>query len=50
MECYKDFLDVPVKNETRTINCYGNSACPPANVISSLTTSYGAPKPCSVGW
>ena len=43
-------LDIPVKNETRTINCYGNGACPPGNVLSSLTTSYGTPKPCAVGW
>ena len=43
-------LDIPVKNETRTINCYGNGACPPGNVLSSLTNSYGTPKPCAVGW
>lgn len=43
-------LKVPVKNETRTINCYGKTDCPSNTVLSSLATTAGDPVPCSVGW
>lgn len=43
-------LKVPVKNETRTINCYGSDNCPSRTVLDSLKTTKGEPQLCNVGW
>ena len=43
-------LNIPVKNETRTINCYNGQKCPTQNAISSLQSRYGALSQCNGGW
>jgi hypothetical protein len=44
-------LSVPVKNETRSINCY-SSTCPPGNVTTSLQTYLNYTGSCTAetGW
>ena len=43
-------VTIPVKNETRTINCYGNDDCPNQTVLGSLATSGHAVQQCTSGW